>query len=865
MLLSLKFFEKNPENEIKLSSDAVFTSSGCGFLYVADSNGAIYQFDHSRKMIRVESYLDHISYMKSSATTQDLFCSCISGHTITCVLFNALNFSSKDPKNGEPFVFPNRTKGNANISIICASQNLQFACYSSVNNEVFLFKAPYTTRSRPFINVQVNDSVTNLILGDDGSLFVTTNTSVLKLAANNKTLLQIDDVGVSSGNAFLSADGFFVVSRQKALTFYHSTNNHKLIHELESIPRKVGTSGSYVYSAFPTNVSSSFLLMDIANGLLVFSTNLGNQVAFVEHQWRNLIIITIDGTIKLFQELKPILKIDLLCKSQRFDLAITMAQHLNLGNETEAMIQKKYGDHLFSQHNFEESIQHYIKTIGYTEPSQIISKFVEPHHASHLAQYLVSIPKHLCTHQHTTLLFNCYTKVKATGQLDKIVNDFVQSASKSEPMFDIEAAVDVLQKNGYKHHAESIAKAYSYHSLYLQLLYEGEPKFNEILEHISILPGELVLSKLLEYGVEIMDKYPEGQEKLIQFAVICCTNGIQNTKIDGITKIDPGKLAPMFLNNNEKYFSFLNSVLSTNPSILTDSSWDILVEIGIRINTPNILDVLKHPNAQYSKDQALVLACGYNNYLAKMYLFECLELYPSILKESPPNMCLEICQKYGEKNPSLWNDALIQLSETNCDYHIIQEFLVVVQKNNYIPLTSILQTMKNGKKHKFAAIKNIVKCAFAQEQTIINNTKKRILENRVEAENAQKVINQLSNHAFSIKRNRCEACGGDIDSDSQHFYCGHSFHINCLGDSTDFCPKCKPDFEEITSKKISRTEMNFSNAGIENEISKCGGGFEFLINSISNSLFELDIASSEPILVQDVILPHQEFLKKLQS
>ncbi len=54
-----------------------------------------------------------------------------------------------------------------------------------------------------------------------------------------------------------------------------------------------------------------------------------------------------------------------------------------------------------------------MKTIGHLEPSYVIRKFLDASKIHHLTEYLQALHSQgLANEDHTTLLLNCYTKLK---------------------------------------------------------------------------------------------------------------------------------------------------------------------------------------------------------------------------------------------------------------------------------------------------------------------------------------------------------------------------------------------------------------------------------------------------------------------
>ena len=83
---------------------------------------------------------------------------------------------------------------------------------------------------------------------------------------------------------------------------------------------------------------------------------------------------------------------------------------------------RQYGDHLYNKGDNAAAIENYIKTIGTLEPSYVIRRFLDAHKIHFLTAYLQALHKEgLANEDHTTLLLNCYTKLKDKSKLDEFI------------------------------------------------------------------------------------------------------------------------------------------------------------------------------------------------------------------------------------------------------------------------------------------------------------------------------------------------------------------------------------------------------------------------------------------------------------
>lgn len=108
----------------------------------------------------------------------------------------------------------------------------------------------------------------------------------------------------------------------------------------------------------------------------------------------------------------------LICK---IFLRVAKSQQYDIEGLVE--IFKLYGDHLYNKGNHSGAMEQYLKTIGRLEPSYVIKKFLDAQRIHQLTAYLQELHKQgLASEDHTTLLLNCYTKLRDTERLNQFLN-----------------------------------------------------------------------------------------------------------------------------------------------------------------------------------------------------------------------------------------------------------------------------------------------------------------------------------------------------------------------------------------------------------------------------------------------------------
>ena len=859
-LLGLQFFKNlsddqgqgKEQQKVAGNGEIVATSIGSGFLFVGDSNRNVTKIDHKREVQSVQVNLPQITYLKACQKDQRVL---VAGRKDNgfdvCVIEGSTFENSVGDYSPKPVVYRASDAVTAPGQQCCASPSLNYFAFLAGNNEVLVFSAESKT-PKPVATKQLDkEEVTNMFITDAGWVYIASTTNLSAFTVSNpKQTVSIDRIACKPGFTFMNNEEQVCVLRDSHILMSYKNEGgsfKKSSFELPvdgNEPEKVGFAGNYLYVVFPFRIQNNvekIMLIDVKHKLQTLTEILSKHVQFVELQWGALLILLEDNTMLIRTEIDDKSKIDKLCGCKQFEKAIEMANDLHLPPEVAANIHKLQGDQFYEAQKFDEAITEYIQTLGFTEPSHVIQKFVEPHHANNLMKYLLELQeKKLATKQHTTLLFNCYTKIRADDELENLVKKFVAEAKSDNTSFDVKAAVDVLKRNGYKDYAEELAKAYGQHNLYIQLLYETK-NYSDILTYMETLPGNLVRDNLIEYGSEIMDNYPDGREKLIEFAVRCCTKGIPDRTGKDRIVIDTHQLAMIFMNNDELHFDFLYRVFkSPDRQKMSASNWNVLIEMALRSKSDKLMELLTDPQAEYTNEQVLVYLTTFGNTEGKMLIYEKMHLYTLILQEAAPEKCLEICQKHGKGDRTLWSDALVKLSRADCDPSVLSQFLEEAQKEDAIPFLTILKVMRGAGKHKFSTLLPIVQATFKKEQDLLHAAERSIEESNRHVTENKAVIHALSTQNYVINQKTCEMCKKPIDSESNHFMCGHSYHKGCLGDAQEFCRLCKDKFVRILDEKTKR----MSNAS---QTEAPGDGFQFLLDQIGQSLFSsgVDLMSTK--------------------
>lgn len=106
-----------------------------------------------------------------------------------------------------------------------------------------------------------------------------------------------------------------------------------------------------------------------------------------------------------------------------------------------------------------------------------------------MIEYLEELHEHhKATADHTTLLLNCYAKLKDIDKLEKFIK------SPGDLKFDLDTAISMCRQGGYYDQAAYLATKHDEHELVVDILIEDSKKYAEALLYICHLDPEIVSS-----------------------------------------------------------------------------------------------------------------------------------------------------------------------------------------------------------------------------------------------------------------------------------------------------------------------------------------------------------------------------------
>ena len=139
----------------------------------------------------------------------------------------------------------------------------------------------------------------------------------------------------------------------------------------------------------------------------------------------------------------------------------------------------------------------------------ILDKFLDTQRIHNLIEYLEELhDHHKATSDHTTLLLNCYAKLKDVDKLEEFIK------SPDDLKFDLDTAISMCRQGGYYDQAAFLARKHGEHELVVDVLIEDSKRYAEALAYIWRLEPEAAYFNLMKYAKVLLQQMPEDTTQL---------------------------------------------------------------------------------------------------------------------------------------------------------------------------------------------------------------------------------------------------------------------------------------------------------------------------------------------------------------
>ena len=553
-------------------------------------------------------------------------------------------------------------------------------------------------------------------------------------------------------------------------------------------------------------------------------------------------------------------KFDILFKKKLFDIAINYAKYLSYEESKLAEIYKLKGEYEYSRGEFDKSIDAYIKTINYLDPSIVIQKFLTKSKMEFLIRYLKEIESNITFKQrsfenytnYTTLLLNCYLMKEEIGELKK----FIDKRGNISPEI-LKTAIDVCLDTQNIDLALDIALSKEMYEDYLQILILKQNKYKEALDFIFTDGEKDQKSKKLEIKeqINLFCKFGENFLKSISDIFFNRVKLYMQINKDQLTKEEKKKLFAIFV-SNDSFYKKIFEMLDTYEIELDKNMLHRRIELYLEDKEyDKIIEIIRKKEfiGKYDNEYLMMLF-KHKNFLDGIETlaqltnqkFELLSIY---IKKKEYEKIINLCNTYGKDEKSFWGLALNFFVDTNVRNNLDEKETEKI--NNYLQifLNSLLEKeamlsvnvldIINEKNDKIplSILRNFIDTSLERELEPLNKKVESFEENNTQLKAINDKIKEIQTQATSFKLSKCEACFMGITFPAICFRCGHCYHSMCLNtnDENDFddaeCPKCAEVKEELKDKILfSKSDYDNLNSKekLDEALSKSKNKFEYI-------------------------------------
>lgn len=799
-----------------------------------------------------------------------------------------------------------------NVTALCVHENLNLMAVGFNDGSVILYRGDITRErtNKTKLLKDGNAAVTGLAFRTTSKLthlFVVTTSSLFLYnitVRDKEQKVLLDSMGCSrkcSVFADASQDSHFMIGRNDAVYCYtpdgrgpcYAVEGEKSMLQwfrnyLVIVAKETKTINA-VSTVSPNETEASqkqvVTILDIQNKFIVFTAPI-KEIQTVLAEWGSFYILGANN--KLYQLMEKDLqsKLTLLFKKNLYDVSIRIAKSQQYDSEGLVDIFRQYGDHLYAKGDHNAAIEQYIKTIGKLEPSYVIRKFLDSQHIDKLTTYLQALHKQgLATEDHTTLLLNCYTKLNNTEKL----KEFIMTKDR-EVDFDVEIAIKVCRQVS-REDALILARKHGMHSWYLKIQIEDLQKYKEALDYIGSLEFEEAESNMKKYGNILIQHAPD---EATQFLKRLCTDYrpsnkplVDQSMLDGsaslhVERANPEDFIHLFLNNSERLVEFLEHLVKvhTKWSTLVYNTliehylhlWESLSDVTSKSTVEQkVVRLLQNSEANYDKDQTLILCQIHNFRSGILYLYEEGKLYQQILqyhiRQRDYKAVLTTCRRFGQQDPSLWVQALwacTKDAETPSD--LLGEVLTVIEKQRLLSPLLVVDALASSGTATIGDVRSYLLSVLQTEKELTEQEQQLINKYRQETDKIRQQIQSMQTSAVVFQASRCSACNHQLELPSVHFLCQHSYHQHCFqsfAENENECPACLPDNKKILDIIKSQEQSRDLHEIFHSQLERAEDGFSLVADYFGRGVFNkltliTDSSVSEKALLKTTTVPQPD-------
>ncbi|XP_058823942.1 vacuolar protein sorting-associated protein 11 homolog [Topomyia yanbarensis] len=864
--------DKNQVSETLQGARITATASGNNLVVICDSDGMIHTFSRSWEPI---SFKGHEGMIMLCDVSKQINLLVTVGEDINGPSFKVWNMGKISSVTGAQCLRTVRTMVSV-PSALAVSEGGQFMAIGFAKGNISLYRGDIS-RDRSKTLKQLTAGTTSITgiafkhFSKVTQMFVCSDSGVYLYnlqSRDREVRVILDTIQSTVGCCALQMghnEGHFMVGRADAVYCYTSDGRGPC-YALEGKKTLLQWFRSHLLIVSKNSRTSGantegFVLtvIDIQNKFIVFTCPI-EDVAAILTEFGSCFILTESKQIFHLDEKDLQSKLNLLFKKNLYDIAVRIAKSNQYDADGLAGIFKQYGDHLYSKGDFSGSVDQYIKTIGFLEPSYVIRRFLDARHIHYLTDYLQAIHKSgRASADHTTLLLNCFTRLDRTEQL----RQFLENENKLN-LFDVDVAIKVC-RNASVEQALALAKSHGKHDLCLSILTENLCRYEDALDYILQLDFPEAERNVKKYGFLLMEHSPEQTIRLLKklckdyVSTDMGTSALQDHFGDDLPELldngfnsdrgNPEDFIHLF-SNDTMLIDFLEYLIQHLPSC-SKFVYNCLIEHYLYRwqEEPSIerklLDVLKNDADRYDKKHVLIQCRVYQFWPGVLYLYEEDKLHHLIIRHCLKNKdyenLLSYCRKLGPQDASLWLLALNGLkNDRGAPSKLLSQVLhVIAQEKLQAPL-QILNCLVVESGPTLLSVRDYFMQVFQKEQESTRHDEdltKKYSEKSISIKNH---IKHLQEGNVEFRNTVCDTCKQPLSWPALFFLCKHSYHQDCIrgySETERDCPVCNKTNIQLMDALRAQSESRGQHDPFHNLLDRSLEPFSVVAEYFGRGLF----------------------------
>ena len=646
---------------------------------------------------------------------------------------------------------------------------------------------------------------------DDKFIYEYSNCKLNKLEKDENGLIKKSEKGKRNGE--LAFEG-----RKKSVMYYNNTFNDYIVYQI------------------PGKTFSTIQIFDNINNFFLYIKSYSKKILSITSDTKYIYLFIEENESKKYiiklAEKENKKKFDTFFSRKLYDIAADYANYLYYNDNKLTEIYKLQAEFEYSRGEFDKSIQAYINTINFLDPSIIIQKFLTKSKMEFLIKYLEAIESNINFKQrsnenyknYTTLLLNCYLMKEEIPKL----KEFIEKKKDTISPEILKTVIDVCLDTQNVDLALSIANSKDMYEDYLQILIIKQNKIQEALDFIySDKEEERKKSKLkLDEQINLFCKFGENFLKSIPKIFFYRVKNFLELNKHILKKEDDRKLLEIFI-SNDTFYKDVFEMMSNFGLELDKNMLHRRIELYLEENeNQKIIEILKDKNyiGLYDNEYLMMLFKHKNFFDGIEVLSELTnqryELLSIYIQKKDYEKIINLCNEYGNSERSFWGISLnffvdksvregMDEKEIETINEYLQKFLeAILTKKAILPMNVLDIINEKNNEIPLVILRNFIDKSLEYE---IEPLKEKVA-NFDGCNNQLKIVNnkikEIQTQASSFKLSKCEQCFMGITFPAICFRCGHCYHSMCLNanDDNDLddvdCPKCEEKKEIVKQQML---------------------------------------------------------------